>query len=60
MKRVLWLWRVYDDVTKKRVITRHRMDEETARQTYPDAEKVEGSAMEITPSGNTGDFLRKH
>lgn len=55
--KVLWRWRVYDHVTKRRIITRHHMDEETARTSYPDAEKVEWSRLEVSDVRGTGNLM---
>lgn len=57
---VQWRWLVYDEVLKKKIITRHHMTEEEARERYgPDAEKVEWSRMEIKNFGSPGDFMNK-
>ena len=57
--KVMWCWRVYDDVTKKKIVTRHKMTEEDARKRYgPDAEKVEWTRTEVPDVGSPSDFQR--
>lgn len=45
----MWRWRVYDDVTKRRITTRYHMTEEEARARHGvDAVKMAGSEKVIT------------
>lgn len=39
----LWLWRVTDPVSRRRYVTRHRLNETDALDLDPNAERVPGS-----------------
>jgi hypothetical protein len=54
----IWRWRVYDDVTQRRITTRYHMTEEEAYERHPDAEKVPGSEMVIERTADHTSVLR--
>lgn len=55
----MWRWRVYDDVTQRRIITSYLMTEADALATDPKAEKVAGTERVITgPSQDFGGWMR--
>jgi hypothetical protein len=58
MESEFWLWR-YTDESGKRIATRYRMTEKTARERFgPDVERVEGSLELRQPLGHTSDWQK--
>lgn len=56
---VYYFWTITDEVTRRRRKTRHRMDEQTARERHgDDAVKVEGSGVTYQGGGTAGHVQR--
>jgi len=56
----LWLWEYTDPVTLRRKISRYKMTEKVARQTYGElVTKVEGSRELRTPAETTSSWQKR-